>query len=150
MIVLLENIRSKFNVGSIFRTSEFLSFEKIILTWYTPQLPDIEISKTAIWAEENVPFQYWQNSIDVIKDLKKQGIKIISAELTDKSIKLPDFKIDKNDNYVIVLWNEITWVSKEVLELSDFIVEIPMLGKMKESLNVEVSFGIIASWMQFK
>ncbi len=93
---------------------------------------------------------YGEIFIDAIKDYKKQWIKIICAELTNESIQLPDFKINNKDNYLIVLWNEINWISKEILELSDYILEIPMLGTIKESLNVSVSFGIIASWIKFK
>lgn len=147
--VLLENIRSKFNVGSIFRTAEAFAFERVILTGFTPQLPDKEISKTAIGAENAVAWQYWQNSIDAVKDLKKRGVKIIVAELDPKAIKLPDFQIQKKGECCIVLGNEITGVSKEVLALADTIVEIPMLGTVKESLNVEVSFGILAAWLRF-
>ncbi len=154
--VLLENIRSKFNVGAIFRTAEAFSFEKVILTGFTPQIPDKEISKTAIGAEEYVKWQYWQNSIDAVKELKSKGIKIVSAEIAENSVKLQDISMDSgilkntnNEGICIVLGNEIIGISKKILDLSDIIVEIPMLGEIKKSLNVEVAFGIIASWIRF-
>ena len=153
--VLLDNIRSKFNVGSIFRTTEFFNFQKIILTGFTPQLPDKEIEKTAIGAEKIVPWQYWQKSEEAVLSLKKEGVCIVVAELDEKSFSLKEFteifskKINisesKYSGVCIVLGNEINGVSEDILKLADYLVEIPKLGKVKESLNVEVSFGIIAA-----
>ena len=147
--VLLENVRSKFNVGSIFRTAEAFAFDKVITTGFTPQIPDAEIAKTAIGAEEVVAWQYWQNSVDAIKQLKKEGFTIVVAEVDKRSVKLPDFKKGDIKNVCIVLGNEIAGVSEEVLNLADIVLEIPMLGTVKESLNVEVTFGILSAWMRF-
>lgn len=168
MLVLLENIRSKFNVGAIFRTAEAFAFKEVILTGFTPQLPDKEISKTALGAEEYLKWRYWQNPIDAIKELKSQGVIIIAGEVDERAVKIQACSMDprlrgdgkeKNanakendisDKYCIVLGNEIHGVSKEALDLADIIVEIPMLGKVKESLNVEVAFGILAAFLRFK
>lgn len=146
-IVLLENIRSKFNVGSVFRTAEFFNFDKVILCGYTKYPPDKEISKTAIGAENVVNWQYYQEASNAIIDLKQLGFKIIAAELTKESISINDYKLKQSEKYCLVLGNEINGVSPAILELSDIKLEIPQKGKIKESLNVEVCFGIIANKM---
>lgn len=144
MIFILDNIRSKFNIGSIFRTCDAFDIEELVLTWYSKYPPDLEISKTAIWAENFVKWKYFQSSFEAVKYYKNKWKKIISIELhkNSKKIKSWMFKWDE----VFIFWNEITWVSEKILEISDEIVEIPMKWKIKESLNVWVVAWIIWSF----
>lgn len=138
--ILCDNIRSIFNVGAIFRTSDAAFIEKIYLTGYTPYPPRKEIEKVALGATLSVPWEYRKDPLEVILELKAKDIKIVSLEITDKrryywDIKKEDFPL------CLILGNEITGVSKELIGISDFSVEIPMLG-MKQSLNVSVACGI--------
>ena len=144
MIFLLDNIRSKFNVWSFFRTWDAFALEKIILCGFTPYPPDKEISKTAIWAEESVNWQYFQNSFEAVEILKKQWKKIISVELAENSKKIWEMKFSWDE--VFVFWNEINWVDKKILEISDEILEIPMKWKVKWSMNVWVVAGIVGAF----
>ena len=138
--VLCENIRSIFNVGAIFRTSDGAFIQKVYLTGYTPHPPRKEIEKVALGATLSVPWEYHKEPVGIIENLKKEGIKICVLEITD--MKRYYWEIDKNDFPVcLIIGNEITGVSKELIELSDFSLEIPMFG-MKQSLNVAVAFGI--------
>ncbi len=138
--VLCDNIRSIFNVGAIFRTSDAAFIKKLYLTGYTPYPPRKEIEKVALGATETVPWEYHKNPVDIIKKLKEEKIQIAVLEITDKknyiwSIERTDFPI------CLVLGNEITGVSKEIIELADTSFELPMLG-MKQSLNVSVAYGV--------
>lgn len=141
MIFLLDNIRSKFNIWSFFRTADAFNLEKLILCGFTPYPPDKEISKTAIWAEETVNWQFYQDSFEAVKILKEQWKKIISVELAENSKKIWEIKFSWDE--VFVFWNEINWVDKKILEISDEILEIPMKWKVKESMNVWVVAGIV-------
>jgi len=144
MIFLLDNIRSKFNVWSFFRTWDAFNLEKLILCGFTPYPPDKEISKTAIWAEESVNWQFYQDSFEAVKILKEQWKKIISVELAENSKKIWEIKFSWDE--VFVFWNEINWVDKKILEISDEILEIPMKWKVKESMNVWVVAGIVGAF----
>jgi len=141
MIYILDNIRSKFNIGSIFRTCDAFAVEELVLTWYSKYPPDKEITKTAIWAENYVKWRYFQSSVDAVNFYKNKWRKIVSIELHENSKKLK--KSSFNWDEVFIFWNEITWVSKEILEISDEIIEIPMIWEIKESLNVWVVAWII-------
>ncbi len=137
---LCDNIRSIFNVGAIFRTSDGAFIEKLYLTGYTPCPPRKEIEKVALGSTESVPWEYHKDPVKLVKELKSQKIKIAVLEITDKknmiwNIKQEDFPL------CLVLGNEITGVSKEIIGLADTSFELPMLG-MKQSLNVSVAFGI--------
>ena len=144
MIFLLDNIRSKFNIWSFFRTADAFNLEKLILCGFTPFPPDKEISKTAIWAEESVKRQFYQDSLEAVKILKFEWKKIISVELAENSKKIWEMKFSWNE--VFVFWNEINWVDKRILEISDEILEIPMKWKVKESMNVWVVAGIVGAF----
>jgi len=144
MIFLLDNIRSKFNIWSFFRTADAFNLEKLILCGFTPFPPDKEISKTAIWAEESVKWQFYQDSFEAVKILKSEWKKIISVELAENSKKIWDIKFSWDE--VFVFWNEINWVDKKILEISDEILEIPMKWKVKESMNVWVVAGIVGAF----
>lgn len=138
--VLCDSIRSIFNVGAIFRASDGAFIEKIFLCGYTPYPPRKEIEKVALGATLSVPWEYVKDPMDVVKRMKAEGIKVCSLELTDKpkmvwNLKKEDFPL------CLILGNEITGVANELVNESDFSVELPMQG-IKQSLNVSVATGI--------
>jgi tRNA G18 (ribose-2'-O)-methylase SpoU len=138
--VVLHNIRSNYNVGSIFRTSDGAMIEKIYLCGFTPHPPRKEILKTALGATESVNWEYVKCTKEVILKLKSQGIKIVALELTDASKNYCE--INYNDfPLALVVGNEISGVSQEILDLCDQSIEIPQYG-IKQSLNVAVAYGI--------
>lgn len=138
--ILLDNIRSLYNVGSIFRTADGARIAKIFLCGYTPFPPRNEIEKTALGATLTVPWEYSKDPMTPIFNLKEQGIKICVLEHTD--ISIPYFSIKKEDfPLCLVVGNEITGISKDIISKADLAVEIPMYG-MKQSLNAAVAFGI--------
>ena len=141
-IILLDNIRSMQNVGAIFRNADGSGFDKVILTWYTPTPPRSDISKTALGAQTWIDWEYFEDSLSIVKDLKKQWYQIFSVELTNDAIDYKELFTKDNGKVVLIMWNEVLWVSKELLDLSDKKVIIPMRGK-KESLNVSVAAGIV-------
>ncbi|MBV6478724.1 MAG: tRNA (guanosine(18)-2'-O)-methyltransferase [Ignavibacteria bacterium] len=137
---LCDNIRSIYNVGSIFRTSDAAFISKLYLTGYTPYPPRKEIEKVALGSTATVPWQYFKDPLDVITMLKSENIKIAVLEITDKKNLI--WNVNRNDfPLCIVIGNEITGVSKEIIDKADTSFEIPMLG-MKQSLNVAVAYGI--------
>jgi len=141
-IILLENIRSMQNVGAIFRNADGSWFDKLILTGYTPTPPRNDISKTALWAQDWIDWEYYKNPLEILDKLKKQNYKIYSVELTSDAIEYTKLFEEKNENIVLIMWNEVLGVSKKLLDLSDKKVIIPMRGK-KESLNVSVAAWIV-------
>lgn len=141
-IVLLDNLRSMQNVWAIFRNADWSGFDKLILTWYTPTPPRSDISKTALQAETWIDWEYYKNPVEVLNELKKDWYKIFSVELTDDAVDYTELFNENNNKVVLIMWNEVAWVSKELLELSDRKVIIPMRGK-KESLNVSVAAWIV-------
>jgi len=141
-IILLDSIRSMQNVGAIFRNCDGAWFEKIILTWYSPTPPRNDISKTALWAQDWIDWEYYKDPLRVISDLKKDWYKIYSVELDDRSIDYTNLFKKDYQKVCLIMWNEIKWVSNEILDLSDEIIIIPMRGK-KESLNVSVAAWIV-------
>jgi len=141
-IILLDSIRSLQNVGAIFRNSDWAWFDKIILTWFTPTPPRNEISKTALWAENTVIWEFYEDEIEVVKKLKKDWFKIISVELTPDAVDYRKYFWKSEDNICLILWNEVAGVSQKLLDLSDEVIMIPMLGK-KNSLNVSVAAWIV-------
>lgn len=140
VVVLLDNIRSMYNVGSIFRTSDAIMIQKLYLTGYTPTPEKKEVKKTALGSTESVEWEYYENPIELIKKLKSEGFKIVALEITDSSI--PYTKVKKEDfPLCLIIGNEITGVQASLLDLCDFAIEIPMYG-IKHSLNVAVAYGI--------
>ena len=138
--VVLNSIRSSYNVGSIFRTSDGAMAEKLYLCGYTPHPPKKEILKTALGAQDSVAWEYVKSPSDVLAELKKKGMKICALEQTDKSI--PHYNLTKKDMPLcLLIGNEITGVSQELINLCDFSIEIPQFG-IKQSLNVAVAYGI--------
>src|SRR3989344_4313591 len=139
LFVVLDNIRSGHNVGSVFRTSDAFGVDKIYLCGITPSITHKEVKKTALGAELTVPSEHVYSLIKLIKKLKHQGFKIYALEQHKKSIKLGIFK--PHYPCVLVVGNEVNWVNKKLLKIVDKIIEMPMIGK-KESLNVSVAYGI--------
>jgi tRNA G18 (ribose-2'-O)-methylase SpoU len=138
--VLIDNVRSLYNVGSAFRTSDGAMIQKLFLCGYTPHPPRHEIEKTALGATNSVPWEYYKDPIEPIKKLKEQGVKIITLEHTDESI--PYYDLKKTDfPACLVIGNEIKGVQEEILKYTDIAIEIPMYG-VKQSLNVAVAYGI--------
>jgi len=143
--LILHNIRSTHNVGSIFRTADASGISKIYLTGYTPTPLDrfgrkrSDIAKIALGAEENITWEYKKNIGDLIKNLKKQRVYVIAVEQSKKSVDYK--KVKTQQKTAIIFGNEVKGLSKTILDKCDVIAEIPMKGK-KESLNVSVSVGI--------
>jgi|YelNatPaOPRAMG01_1025707.scaffolds.fasta_scaffold00044_75 rRNA methylases len=137
---LLQNVRSLYNVGSIFRTSDAVLLSHLYLTGFTPYPPRPEISKTALGAVESVPWSYHKSAIHVISELKASGIKLLVLEQTSDSIPIWSLPADILP-VCIAVGNEIGGLTKEVLDNADLAAEIPMYG-VKHSLNVAVAYGI--------
>lgn len=138
--VILDSIRSSYNVGSIFRTSDGAMIEKLFLCGYTPTPIKKEVLKTALSSEKSVAWEYVKDAKDVIAELKASGVKIGALELTEKSLTHYAFP-KENFPIALIVGNEITGVSQELLDLCDFSLEIPQFGT-KQSLNVAVAYGI--------
>ncbi len=139
IILLAHNIRSLWNVGSFFRTADAFGIERIILTGYTATPPRREISKTAIGAQDWIPWSFERDPIIAMIALKEMGYTIVGLELTERSQNLTDYVPD--NKLCLVVGHEVTGVPKELLSICDSVVAIPMCGK-KESLNVAVAAGI--------
>lgn len=138
--VLLNSIRSSYNVGSIFRTSDGVMIEKLFLCGYTPTPEKKEVIKTALGSQNSVKWEYVKDAKEVINRLKNEGVKICALELTDKSISY--YNLSKTDFPIcLIVGNEISGVSQELIDLCDFSIEIPQFG-IKQSLNVAVAYGI--------
>ncbi len=149
MVILLQNIRSTYNVGSIFRTSDAVGIEKIYLCGITPDpidkfgRPQKEIQKVSLGACDFVPWKHIKSISHFINKLKKENYKIIALEQSPHSISYNKIKMPSKSKTALILGTEVDGLPKNILEKSDIIAEIPMHGK-KESLNVSVAFGIIA------
>lgn len=141
-VLLLDSIRSMQNVGAIFRNCDGAGFEKIYLTWFCPTPPRWEISKTALQSEHTIDWEYYSDAHEILTILKNEGFKIYSIELSDNAIDYKDLYNNIPENICFVLWNEVKGVDNKILDISDEIVMIPMLGR-KESLNVSVAAGIV-------
>ena len=142
IVVVLDNIRSAHNVGSVFRTADGFGIEKIVLTGITAQPPHREIHKSAIGATESIPWEYDEKVVNAVKTLEKEGYRILIAEQTDASIHLQEINISSKDKIALVVGNEVNGVSDELINLYDSSVEIKQFGT-KHSLNVAVSTGIL-------
>ncbi len=138
--VILDSIRSNYNVGSIFRTSDGAMIEKLYLCGYTPHPPKKEILKTALGSTESVDWEYVKDPKEVVMRLKENGVRICALELTDKSKNYYEV-LQNNFPICIIVGNEITGVSQELIDLCDYSIEIPQYG-IKQSLNVAVAYGI--------
>ena len=142
VIVVLENIRSMHNVGSVFRTADAFLIEAIYICGYTAQPPRKEIDKTALGATETVDWKYFISSKETIEELRKNGYKIFAIEQVDKSISLEKFSEENNGKVALIFGNEVSGVEADTISLCDGCIEIPQFG-MKHSLNISVAVGIV-------
>jgi tRNA G18 (ribose-2'-O)-methylase SpoU len=142
IIIVLDDIRSLHNIGSVFRTSDAFLVEKIYLCGITATPPNKEIHKTALGATETVVWEHHENVLEVINNLKKENISVFAIEQVENSIFLNDFQVEKNKKHALVFGNEVFGVSQEAVEICDGTIEIPQLGT-KHSLNIAVSAGIV-------
>ena len=140
--VVLDNVRSEMNVGSVFRTADAFLIERIFLCGITPQPPKAEIHKTALGAEESVDWQYYPTTLDCINQLKEDGYRICSIEQVHDSVALQDFVVNNEQKTAIVLGNEVKGVSQQVVDASDLCIEIPQQGT-KHSLNISCCAAIV-------
>lgn len=141
-IVILDNIRSIHNVGSIFRTSDSFLIEKIIISGYTATPENDRMKKTALGSSDSVDWEYSDDIIESIKKLQKKDVKIISIEQADESLKIEKFNPVSGTKYAFIFGNEVDGVSDDIINVSDEVVEIPQVGT-KHSLNVSVAAGIV-------
>jgi tRNA G18 (ribose-2'-O)-methylase SpoU len=148
LILVLDDIRSLHNIGSVFRTADAFLIEKIYLCGITATPPNKEIHKTALGATETVTWEHNSSVLEVINKLKEENITTLAIEQVESAIFLQDFKVEKNKKYALVFGNEVYGVSQEAVALCDGCIEIPQLGT-KHSLNISVSAGIVV-WELFK
>ncbi len=148
LIIVLDNIRSLNNIGSVFRTSDAFLIEKIYLCGITAQPPHKDIHKTALGATESVAWEYVEDTLVLVKKLQKEGITAVSIEQANASIMLQDFNTEPNQKYAVIFGNEVKGVQQEVVSASDYCIEIPQFGT-KHSLNISVSVGLVI-WDLFK
>lgn len=141
-VIVLDNVRSQSNVGSIFRTADAFLSEAIYLCGITARPPHREIQKTALGATESVTWKYYTSTTDAINDLKQKGYKIIGVEQAEGSVELQNLPVEKGKKYVLVFGHEINGVGQDVLNLCDLCVEIPQFGT-KHSFNIAISAGIV-------
>jgi len=148
LVVVLDNVRSLHNVGSVFRTADAFLVETVYLCGITSTPPHAEIHKTALGAENTVNWKYFENTHVAIAELKAQGYIIFAIEQAVGSTMLPDLKLDASKKYAVILGNEVKGVQQSVVDACDGCIEIPQFGT-KHSLNVSVTGGIII-WEFFK
>ncbi|WP_313806528.1 RNA methyltransferase [Flavobacterium sp.] len=148
IIIVLDDIRSLHNIGSVFRTADAFLIEKIYLCGITATPPNKEIHKTALGATETVVWEYAKDVMEVVQKLKAEAVQIFSVEQVQNSVMLNDFQIVANQKYALVFGNEVKGVSQQVVSASDGVIEIPQLGT-KHSLNISVSAGIVV-WDLFQ
>lgn len=142
LVVVLDDIRSLNNVGSVFRTSDAFLVEKIILCGITATPPHPDIHKTALGAEYSVEWEYFQDIKETILLLREKGYILYATEQAEGSVMLDELKLEKGNRYAVVLGNEVRGVKQEVVDICDYCVEIPQYGT-KHSLNVSVAAGLI-------
>ncbi len=148
IVVVLDNIRSLNNVGSVFRTCDAMLIEEIVLCGITACPPSQEIHKTALGAEDSVAWRYVESTAEAVDQLKAAGYVVCSVEQAHGSVALQDFVFDNKKKYAIIMGNEVKGVQQEVVDQSDLCIEIPQYGT-KHSFNVSVTTGIVL-WEMFK
>lgn len=142
IVVVLDEVRSMHNVGSVFRTSDGFLIESIYLCGLTPQPPHRDIQKTALGATETVAWKHVATTQQAIDELKQNGFTIVAIEQVHNSIPLHKFELDKTKKYAIVFGHEVNGVQEEIIQQCDLSIEIPQLGS-KHSLNISVSAGMV-------
>lgn len=142
LIVVLDNVRSLNNVGSVFRTCDAFLIQKIYLCGITATPPHKDIQKTALGATETVTWEYVENTLEAVARLKEAGVKVFSVEQAENSVMLQNFLPERGEACAVVFGNEVKGVQQEVVSASDAVIEIPQLGS-KHSLNIAVSAGVV-------
>ena len=148
IIIVLDNIRSLNNIGSVFRTSDAFLIEKIYLCGITAKPPHKDIHKTALGSTDTVEWEYAENTMNLIERLKSKNIKICSIEQAQNATMLNDFSPEPESTYALVFGNEVKGVAQDVVNASDIVIEIPQFGT-KHSLNISVSCGVVV-WDVFR
>ncbi|MBP3712313.1 MAG: RNA methyltransferase [Bacteroidaceae bacterium] len=149
LVVVLDHVRSLYNVGSVFRTSDAFRVESVLLCGITARPPHPEIHKTALGAEESVDWHYYERTEDAVAWLKEEGYTVLAIEQCEGSTMLQDFRTEAGRKYAVVLGNEVKGVQQEVVDSCDGCLEIPQYGT-KHSLNVSVAAGIVLWHMSRK
>lgn len=142
LVLILDNVRSAYNVGSAFRTADAFGVDKVFLCGICAAPPSAEIHKTALGAEDSVEWEHCDSTLEVVKRLKAGGFTVISVEQTRNSVNLSGFKRKAGEKIALVFGNEVDGVQQEVVDESPFALEIPQQGT-KHSLNVSVSVGVV-------
>ncbi len=142
VVIILDNVRSLHNVGSVFRTGDAFCIEAVYLCGITATPPHNEIHKSALGAEDSVAWKYFENTLDAVNLLKEQGYTIIGIEQVENSVLLTDFKCSKEQKYALIFGNEVKGVQQQVIDNCNQCIEIPQFGT-KHSLNISVSVGIV-------
>ncbi|WP_338731785.1 RNA methyltransferase [Mangrovimonas cancribranchiae] len=142
LIIVLDNIRSLNNIGSVFRTSDAFLIEKIYLCGITATPPHKDIHKTALGSTETVAWEYAESTLDLVKKLQNDGAKILAIEQAENATMLNNFIPEPNTTYALVFGNEVKGVQQDVVSASDMVIEIPQFGT-KHSLNISVSCGVV-------
>jgi len=142
IIIVLDNIRSMLNIGSIFRTCDAFRIEAIYLCGITATPPHREIERTALGATESVNWRYFNSTVEAVEELKENNFSVFAVEQTDKSILLNKFKVDQSHKIALIFGNEVEGVSNDAINLAEGCIEIPQYGT-KHSLNISVSVGIV-------
>jgi 23S rRNA (guanosine2251-2'-O)-methyltransferase len=148
IIIVLDDVRSLHNIGSVFRTADAFLVEKIYLCGITATPPNKEIHKTALGATDTVAWEYSKDVLEVINLLKTDGVKVLAIEQVENALMLQDFEPDTDTKYALVFGNEVKGVAQEAVSMCDGVIEIPQLGT-KHSLNISVSAGIVV-WDVFR
>lgn len=142
LIIVLDNIRSLNNIGSVFRTADAFLVEKIYLCGITAQPPHKDIHKTALGATETVDWEYQENTLELVQKLKVEDITILSVEQAENAVMLDEFTPSEHQKYAVIFGNEVKGVDQKVVNASDVVIEIPQYGT-KHSLNISVSAGVV-------
>ncbi len=142
LVVILDNIRSQNNTGSVFRTSDAFLVEKLILCGFTATPPHREIQKTALGATDSVQWEYEEETVDAVRRLQQKGYRVFAIEQAEESVDLEDIKIAKDEKVAVVFGNEVKGVSQEVVDACDGCIELAQYGT-KHSLNISVCAGIV-------
>ncbi|GGE36367.1 RNA methyltransferase [Psychroflexus planctonicus] len=141
LIIILDNIRSLNNIGSVFRTADAFLIEKIYLCGITATPPHKDIHKTALGATESLNWEHAESTVDLVKKLQKNNVEVFAIEQAEKAIQLNNFEVAKDKKYAFVFGNEVKGVQQKVVDICNGVIEIPQLGT-KHSLNISVSVGV--------
>ncbi|AEM70945.1 tRNA/rRNA methyltransferase (SpoU) [Allomuricauda ruestringensis DSM 13258] len=142
IIIILDNVRSLNNIGSVFRTADAFLVQKIYLCGITATPPHKDIRKTALGATESVEWEYKKDTLELVEALKENGVKIVSVEQAENAVMLNDYQVKPDETIALIFGNEVKGVSQEVVTASDAVLEIPQFGT-KHSLNISVSTGVV-------